>query len=127
MRNFPLEKYRWAMKPARKDENGKVIAGPKIIAITNYRDETVTGTSQCHPNDFPNMEPNFGLELAAARCDLKVRAKRVAEAYHDYCIYQEWANDMLARAEKAKIRLDRAVSEENEATYDFQKKFGLDH
>ena len=63
---FPLERYKFA------------INGNTVIAISTYAGKTVKGTAQCHPNDKFDLEK--GKELAAARCDLKVRRKRFAAA-----------------------------------------------
>ena len=63
---FPLERYKF------------VINDNKIIAISTYAGKTVRGVAQCHPNDQFDIEK--GKELAAARCDLKVRRKRLAAA-----------------------------------------------
>jgi len=64
--NYPLSKYRFYE------------AGNKVIAVSTYAGKTVRGVSICHENDVYNSE--VGHKLAAARCNEKVSAKRVARA-----------------------------------------------
>lgn len=49
-----------------------------IIAVSSYAGKTVKGVAKLHPNDTFNEE--FGKELAAARCAVKVAKKRCARA-----------------------------------------------
>jgi hypothetical protein len=64
--NYPLSKYRFYE------------AGNKTIAVSTYAGKPVRGVSICHENDNFNLET--GKLLAAARCNEKVSAKRVARA-----------------------------------------------
>ena len=68
MKYFPLDKYKYYIND--KDN--------KIIAVSTYAGKTVRGTATCHPDDVFDLET--GKKLAAMRCDLKVREKRVKAA-----------------------------------------------
>ena len=94
---YPLEKYKFVAKPARTfDENGvKHTVGPTVIAISTYAGKTVKGYSRCHPNDFEHYDADYGNQLAAARCGVKVADKRVKHAHQ--------------KVEEAKKKLDEAI------------------
>ena len=63
--------------------NYKYIETPnKVIALSTYAGKTVRGIAKCHPNDTFDVE--FGRKLAAARCNVKIAAKRAANAQHKY-------------------------------------------
>lgn len=64
--NYPLSKYRFYE------------AGNKTIAVSTYAGRPVRGISICHEND--NFSLETGKLLAAARCNEKISAKRVARA-----------------------------------------------
>ncbi len=86
MKNYPLDKYRY------------YTAGNKIIAVSTYGGKTVRGVAICHPDDNFNLE--LGKQLAAARCNEKIAAKRYARAtrrYHDAVIATVEANEHLSR------------------------------
>ena len=87
---YPLEKYKFVSKPARTANEG-----PTIIAISTYAGKTVKGYSRCHPNDFEHYDADYGNQLAAARCGVKVANKRVKHARQ--------------KVEEAKKKLDEAI------------------
>lgn len=87
---YPLEKYKFVSKPARMANEG-----PTIIAISTYAGKTVKGYSRCHPNDSEHYDADYGNQLAAARCGVKVANKRVKHARH--------------KVEEAKKKLDEAI------------------
>ena len=64
--NYPLSKYRYYQ------------ANNRVIAVSTYAGRTVKASAKCHENDNFNLET--GKLLAAARCNEKVSAKRVARA-----------------------------------------------
>lgn len=66
MTNYPLEKYHFYNK------------GTTTIAISTYGGKTVKGTAKVDPRD--SFDPEFGKDLAAARCNLKIAEKRKARA-----------------------------------------------
>lgn len=68
MKDFPLEKYKF------------FVNGNKVIAVSRYAKKTVRGVANCHPDDKFNLE--VGKQIAAARCNEKVAAKRYARAEH---------------------------------------------
>lgn len=89
--NFENENYIKGVK--QMYNNYKYIETPnKVIALSTYAGKTVRGIAKCHPNDTFDIE--FGRKLAAARCNAKIAAKRVANAQNKY-----WAaHDKLVEA-----------------------------
>ena len=63
------------------NENGQ-IASNVVEALSSYGGEIVRGVAKCNPEDTFDLE--FGMQLAAARCDLKVADKRVKRATKKY-------------------------------------------
>ena len=53
-----------------------------VIAITTFAGHTVRAKAKCHPNDEFDYE--FGKELAAARCNVKVAKRRYQRAVDKY-------------------------------------------
>ena len=76
------------------DENGQ-IASTVVEALSSYGGEIVRGVAKCSPEDTFDLE--FGMQLAAARCDLKVAEKRVKRATKGY---QEAANACEVAAQR---------------------------
>ena len=72
MFNFPLEKYRFYY--ATKN-NGELY---QVIAVSTYEGRMVKGVAKCDPSDKFDLEK--GKQLAAARCNAKVAAKRMKRA-----------------------------------------------
>ena len=71
---FPLEKYSY------------YIVGNKVIAVSTYAGKPVRGVAKCADEDTYSIET--GKEIAAARCNAKVAAKRKKRAmkkYEDAC------------------------------------------
>ena len=105
--NYPLEKYRFYE------------AGNKVIAVSSYCKKPVRGVSVCAESDNFNLET--GKRLAAARCNEKVCAKRVARAN----MKVKQAQDDLARAQKhlenMKEYLNDAVIAYNDAGIETDK------
>ncbi len=66
-------------------------AGNKVIAVSTYAGKTVCGFAVCDPRD--SFDEEKGRDLAAARCNAKVAAKRLKRA-------------VKKRAEAAKILAD---------------------
>ena len=62
-----------------KNHNYKyIVTKNMVIAISTYAGRTVRGVAKCHPND--TFDEEFGKRLAAARCNEKIAAKRLARA-----------------------------------------------
>lgn len=81
-----------------KNYNYKYVVTPnKVIAISTYAGRTVKGVAKCHPNDTFDVE--YGKALAAARCNVKIAAKRMA---------------------RAEAKLDEAIDNYNAAHYHFR-------
>ena len=66
MFDYPFSKYKFYFG------NGKV------IAVSTYAGRIVKGVAKCDPSD--NFDIEKGKQLAAARCNAKVAAKRVKRA-----------------------------------------------
>lgn len=64
--NYPLSKYRYYQ------------ANNRVIAVSTYAGRTVKASAKCAESDTFSLET--GKLLAAARCNEKVSAKRVARA-----------------------------------------------
>jgi hypothetical protein len=64
---YPLSKYKFYVTPDHK-----------TIAVSTYAGKTIKGIAKTDPRDKFNRI--FGMELAAARCAVKVAKKRKARA-----------------------------------------------
>ena len=64
--SFPLEKYRY------------YVTDKKVVAVSTYAGRTVRGVAVCHPDDKFDVE--FGKRVAAAKCNERIGAKRLARA-----------------------------------------------
>jgi hypothetical protein len=76
-----------------------------VIAISSYAGRPVRGIAKCNPGDEFDVE--FGMKLAAARCNLKIAQKRYRRAGSKY---QEAANASIKAANasiEAKKQLDK--------------------
>ena len=87
---YSLEKYKYYQY---KNENG----GTTIAAASTYAGKTVKGYAKCDPNETFNEAK--GKELAAARCNHKISAKRVARAAKKYL-------DATMAMQDAQVHLD---------------------
>lgn len=70
MMSFPIEKYRF------------YVTKNKVVAVSTYGGKNVRGVAKCAPEDAFSVEK--GKELAAARCNARVAAKRRARATKEY-------------------------------------------
>ena len=61
---FPISKYKFYITPDKT----------KTVAVSTYAGKKVKGIAKLHPNDV--YDENFGKELAAARCNVKITKKR---------------------------------------------------
>lgn len=110
MKDFPLEKYKF------------YVNGDKVIAVSRYAKKTVRGVANCHPDDKFNLE--IGKQIAAARCNEKVAAKRYARAErkcHEakveleaaqakYAKMREYVNDAYIAMNEAAQAYDTMIS-----------------
>lgn len=97
MKEFPIEKYKFY--PFVR--NGQKY----VAAVSTYAGRFVRATAICSEDDTYDVEK--GKELAAARCDFKVRQKRVKRAF--------------AKRHEAAIKLEEAQRE-----FDKQNKYYSD-
>lgn len=56
--------------------------GNEVIAVSTFAGKKVRGVAKCDPKDEFNLED--GKELAAARCNQKIAAKRLKRASQKY-------------------------------------------
>lgn len=68
MFDYPFDKYKFYVNVKERT----------VYAISTYAGKTVRGVAKCAPEDKFDIE--YGKRLAAARCNLKVAAKRVAKS-----------------------------------------------
>lgn len=106
MKYFPYDKYKY------------FVNGNKIIAISTYAGKTVRGVATCHPED--NFDIETGKQLAAMRCDLKVREKRWKAANRK--AEEKWVAFCKAEDEfnEADIFLDESYKDWEKAKNDYQ-------
>ena len=106
MKYFPYDKYKY------------FVNGNKIIAISTYAGKTVRGVATCHPED--NFDIETGKQLAAMRCDLKVREKRWKAANRK--AEEKWIAFRKAEEEsdEADIFLDESYNDWEKAKNDYQ-------
>ena len=81
------------------NENGQ-IASNVVEALSSYGGELVRGVAKCAPEDTFSLE--YGMQLASARCELKIADKRLKRASAKYLEAQAEAQKALARLEKMK-------------------------
>ena len=101
MKNFPLEKYRFYE------------ANNKIIAVSTYGGRTVRGISICHPED--TFDKEIGKQLAAARCNEKIAAKRYARAQAKYIEALNERDRAIAHLDQMKEYMNDSFIAMNEA------------
>lgn len=72
MFEYPIEKYRFYTAT-------KIDGQPyRVVAVSTYEGRIVRGVAKCDPRDAFDME--LGKQLAAARCNQKIAAKRQRRA-----------------------------------------------
>lgn len=101
---YPISKYKFYITPDNK-----------TIAVSTYAGKTVKGVAKMDPRD--SFIPEFGKELAAARCAVKVAKKRKARA--DKMVSKAYAemNKAYKMVEKMKAYQEDARQELEEATF----------
>ena len=100
---FPISKYKFYITPDNK-----------VIAVSTYAGKTVKGVAKTDPRD--NFNPEFGKELAAARCAAKVAKKRktraqkqVLKAQRKLMEAQKYYNCMCAYEADARNEYEQAT------------------
>ena len=99
---YSLDKYKFYQY---KDKNGK----DTVAAASTYAGRTVKGYAKCDPKDQFSIEK--GKELAAARCNAKVSAKRMKRAERKMAEAQ-------ALLDQAQAHYDKMVNYFNDASRD---------
>ena len=101
---FPISKYKFYITPDNK-----------TIAISTYAGKTVRGVAKTDPRD--TFDAEYGKELAAARCALKIAKRREKRANKQV---QKAADQMAlayANLEKMRRYRDDSVVAVNEALF----------
>lgn len=109
---YGLDKYRFFV--AEKD--GKPY---QVIAVSTYAGKEVRGVAKCDPRDEFNLD--FGKELAAARCALKIAEKRRARATVEYRKAAAAADEAVLRFNEMKQYFMDSVDQLDEAISDIMK------
>lgn len=111
---YPIEKYNYVTYD-QKNEDGSI--SKVTLAISTYRGKVVKGVAKCIASD--DFDTQKGIELAAARCDLKVClkrknramkkmhevAKQIEKLTHEYNKLHKFADDTIAECWEASKRL----------------------
>lgn len=115
---YPIEKYQFAIKPAKKDIFGGYISGPQVIAISSYAGQKVRGVAKCHANDIENFDEEYGKKLAALRCAEKIAEKRlnraarkVIEAQNQFVGARDHLNNMYGYYDNAQTEYAEIMNE----------------
>ena len=113
MKNFPQNKYHFYTAT-------KVTGEPyKVVAVSTYAGKRVRGKAKCNPEDAFDMEK--GKELAAARCNARIAAKRAAAAHSKYVdAFSKFkdAEDYLIKMNEYKFDTQTALAEANKKVND---------
>ena len=112
---YSLDKYKFYQY---KDKNAK----DTVAAASTYAGRTVKGYAKCDPKDQFSIET--GKELAAARCNAKIAAKRVKRASAKYLEAQQQladANRFMARMTEYYTDAVDQLDEANAAVIDLMK------
>ena len=112
---YSLDKYKFYQY---KDKNAK----DTVAAASTYAGRTVKGYAKCDPRDQFSIEK--GKELAAARCNAKIAAKRVKRASAKYLEAQQQLADakhFMARMTEYYTDAVDQLDEANEAVIDLMK------
>ena len=92
------------------------IADRKVIAVSTYAGKTVRGVAICASED--EFDLDFGKQLAAARCNEKVAAKRLARASSKYNNLLREYNKLLDKIAEAEDYYNNSYLAYNEAAQD---------
>lgn len=104
---FNPEHYKYFIHQSR-DHNSV-----QVTAVSTYAGHTVKGYAKCDPRD--NYNKKLGMELAAARCNLKVAEKRKARAKQKFHEANEHLNQAIAYASRMNDYFDDATRAVGEA------------
>ena len=113
--NYSLDKYKFY---EYNDPKGK----KTVSAVSTYAGRTVKGYAKCDPKDQFSIEK--GKELAAARCNAKIAAKRVKRASAKYMGAQKQlfeAKRFMARMTEYYTDAVDQLDEANAAVADMMK------
>lgn len=85
----------------------------KVYAISTFAGKTVRGVATCSASDKYNQE--YGMKLAAARCNMKVAGKRLRRAESKFVEAKRNFEEAARRFERETRYLEDAKSEMDSA------------
>lgn len=113
---YGLEKYRFFI--AEKDNKPY-----QVIAVSTYAGKEVRGVAKCDPRDTFDLD--FGKQLAAARCALKIAEKRKARATVEYRKAAAAANNAVMRFNEMKQYFMDSVDQLDDSIEEIKKLIGV--
>jgi hypothetical protein len=113
---YGLEKYKFFIA----EKGGKPY---QVIATSTYAGKIVRGVAKCDPRDKFNLE--FGKELAAARCALKIAEKRKARATTEYRKAAAAADEAVMRFNEMKQYFIDSVDQLDDSIEEIKKLVGV--
>lgn len=110
---YSLDKYKFIDHDG-VDKNGQKVH--EVIALSTYAGKAVKGVAKCATNDTFDLQK--GKELAAARCNEKVSAKRVKRAEKKLVEATEALKKAQAHYDKMVVYYNDAYNAHSGATVD---------
>jgi hypothetical protein len=101
--DYPLSSYTYIIHKGVNRHDKPV---HEVIAMSTYAGKPVKGIAKCDPRD--TFDEGLGMELAAARCNKKIAAKRLKRAQMKH-------KEAMKEYEKAKSFLDKMIVYEDDA------------
>ena len=98
----------------RKHDDGSV--NVRITAVSSFAGKPVEGHADCHPGDEFDIE--YGMALAASRCNEKIAAKRCHRAYSKVDEAKAQVNAAMAHLQKMMQYEADAEANYNMASYE---------
>ena len=102
---IPIERYKFTIKDFEFDDIEQEITRGTVVAESTYAGKPVIGVAKCHPRDTFDLQ--FGMELAAARCNAKVAEKRLKRANQKL---SEVCN-LISKARRYQHKFERYLSD----------------
>ena len=110
-KEFTNYKYTFFTRPSENGEGNVQV----VVANSTYGGRCVRGIAKCDPHDEYNKV--VGMQLAAARCNLKVAKKRVARSRHEIKWVEEsirYYQDRLTKMKRYNLDSENELVEAQE-------------
>ena len=108
---YSLDKYKYYRFV---NENG----GITVTAASSYAGRTVKGYAKCDPQDEFNLD--HGKELAAARCNERIAAKRMKRAENKVAEAEKQVAEAQAFLARMQSYYEDSVNEYNDAMFNVE-------